>query len=713
MSFGTEGGICAILMRMTQHQKERKGRAGVPLTAFCALAFLSVGAVDVRHLDGLDLSGAYNACGDRLGVRQSAAGTPLTVAGQTHARGIGARAEGAVGFRLDGRATAFDARVGVDDCAAKLKRGDRQAQVVFRVWTDGKIAWTSPILSEGMRPVAVHVALEGVRELVLETSANAPWVAFDAGYGDWLDARITCADGAVVAPIAEPEATRQLGILTPPEKAEPQINGADIWGVRPGRPIVFRVATSGERPMRFSAKGLPDGVVLDAARGILRGVAPQRKGDYDIEVTAENAKGRATRTIRLAVGDMIALTPPMGWNSWNIWGSRFTGEHALAAARAMDATGLGDHGWAYINLDDFWEMNNSPHNKDRPDLRGPARDAEGRILPNPSFPDMKRLTDEIHALGFRAGLYSSPGPTTCGGCEGSYGHELLDATRWADWGFDYVKYDWCSYDEVIRDERGGRAWHDVDGWRDVRSASKVRPYSLMDDCLRQQNRDIFYSFCQYGMGHAEEWARESGANGWRIWEDMKDSWPWMWKSVESRLGADNYWKWAGPGCWIDLDMMIVGDQRSCGYTHPTFLTPNEQYTHVSLWCMIGSPLLVGCDLTKLDAFTRSLLVNDEVIAIHQDRLGKIARRVRRTDAEEVWARPLTGGFTAVALVNRYPFAREITVSFAELGLGGERWVKDLWRQKCEGRHSGTYTALVPAHATKLFKTRAVDCPKCE
>ena len=675
-------------------------------------AAMAAGAASVRYVDELDLSASYNCRGDKTGVRKSAAGTALSVASRTFERGIGARAEGAVGFRLDGRVMSFDARVGVDDCAMQLNRGDRRPMVVFRVWTDGKVAWTSPTLVDGRLPVEAHVDLSGVRELVLETTTDAPWGAFDVAYGDWLDARITCADDAEIAPLGGAETMRQLGVLTPPEKAEPRINGADVWGVRPGKPVVFRVATSGERPMRFTAKGLPDGVKLDAEKGILRGTAPAQKGDYDIEVTAENAKGRATRTIRLAVGDVIALTPPMGWNSWNIWGERFTGEHAREAARAMDASGLGDHGWAYVNLDDFWTMNNSPQNEDRPELRGPARDAGGRILTNPSFPDMKALTDDIHALGFRAGLYSSPGPTTCGGCEGSYGHELQDAAQWAAWGFDYVKYDWCSYDETIKDERGGKPWYDGT-WRDERGESKKRPYRLMQQCLAKQDRDILYSFCQYGMGHAEEWARETGASTWRVWEDMKDSWAWMWRSVESRLGAENYWKWSGPGCWIDLDMMLVGDQGSCGYVHPSFLTPNEQYTHVSLWCMLGSPLLIGCDLTKLDGFTRSLLVNDEVLAVSQDRLGKIARRVRRTDAEEVWSRPLSGGFTAVALVNKYPFAREITVTFAELGLGGERWVKDLWTQKCEGRHSGSYTALVPPHATKLVKTRPVDCPKCE
>ena len=160
-------------------------------------------------------------------------------------------------------------------------------------------------------------------------------------------------------------------------------------------------------------------------------------------------------------------------------------------------------------------------------------------------------------------------------------------------------------------------------------------------------------------------------------------------------------------------MMLVGQQYSFGFDHPTFLTPNEQYTHVSLWAMVGSPLMIGCDLTTMDEFTKSLLMNDEVIAVSQDRLGKTARRIRHTDAESVWVRPISGGFKAVALVNRSPIAREIRFTFKEIGLGGVCYVKDLWRQKCEGKHVGSYTALVPPHATKFVKTRPVDCEKCE
>jgi alpha-galactosidase len=320
---------------------------------------------------------------------------------------------------------------------------------------------------------------------------------------------------------------------------------------------------------------------------------------------------------------------------------------------------------------------------------------------------MKGLTDYIHSLGLKAGLYSSPGPLTCGRCEGSYGHELQDAESWAEWGFDYVKYDWCTYGDIFKKETEGVS-------EEERIKAYAKPYRLMNECLKKQKRDILYSFCQYGMGHAELWARESGANCWRSFGDLKDAWHWMELALEGRIGADNYWKYNGPGCWADPDMMIIGGQHSFGSDHPTFLTPNEQYTHVSLWCMIGSPLLIGCDLAALDAFTRNLLVNDEVIAVSQDRLGVAARRIRHTDAESVWTRPLADGSLAVALVNRYPLTREVKVSFEELGLdGGQFIVRDLWRQRCEGKHSGFYAVKVPPHATHLVRVKAKSCSKCD
>ena len=694
--------------------------------AFLVVSACAVFAADgsVSYVDSFDLSGATCGFGKRLLPLKSVDGHALTVSSNVYARGFGTHPESAIMFRANGKVESFDALVAIDDDASQLlsKKGYSTPAAQFRVWADGRIAWNSGDVKLWQKPVEAHVDLAGAKEIVLETTGGGEWTAYDAANADWLDARFTCADGAKIEPVNDPSLVVQLGRLTPAVRPEPRINGADIWGVRPGHPVIFRVATTGERPIRFSATGLPEGVTIDE-NGVLRGFAPKTPGNYDIAVTAENAKGKATRTIRLAVGDTIALTPPMGWNSWNTLAYRLTQEKAMAAAKAMDASGLADHGWSYVNLDDWWQMNTSgcarveSRKQDlggREDVVGPARDADGKIIPNRSFPDMKGLTEYIHSLGLKAGLYSSPGPLTCGRCEGSYGHELQDAESWAEWGFDYVKYDWCSFGDIFM--KAEKVKTEEEKERDARkgySENGARPYRLMNECLKKQKRDILYSFCQYGLEHAELWAREAGANCWRSWGDLKDSWHWMELALEGRIGADNYWKYNGPGCWADPDMMIVGQQFSFGSDHPTYLTPNEQYTHVSLWAMVGSPLLIGCDLTTLDDFTKNLLMNDEVIAVSQDRLGKTARRIRHADAESVWTRPLANGFAAVALVNRYPFAREIKVSFEELGLDGECWVKDLWRQKCEGKHSGFYFATVPAHATKFVKMRSVDCRKCD
>ena len=707
-----------------EHESDRPGsyrpssdnpRKRVLLDGFRRACELQVGQPSERFVDEFDLSEFPCGQGKRVLANKSVDGHPLTVGGVTYEHGFGARPESVVAFTANGGPLSFSAKVAIDDDAAKAGSGKSYGQpmATFSVWADGKVVWHSGYVKLGQKPVEAEVKLDGAKEIVLETSGGAQWTALDAANADWLDARFALGEGTQVAPLVDPARFLQPGILTPPEREEPQINGADIFGVRPGHPVIFRVATSGVRPMRFTAKGLPEGVTLDGANGVLRGTAPLKAGDYDVVVTAENAKGRATRTIRLAVGEKIALTPPMGWNSWNVWENRLTQANALASAKAMDRSGLGDHGWSYVNLDDFWEMNNEKCPPERPELKGPARNADGTIRPNPSFPDMKDLTDAIHALGFKAGLYSSPGRVTCGSCTGSLGHEMQDATSWAEWGFDYVKYDWCSYWEVFSKETGGRNMWDQACYDDLAiRESYVKPYRLMGECLKKQKRVILFSLCQYGMAHVEDWGASVGANCWRSWEDLKDSWHWLELAIESRIGA-HYEKYSRPGCWADPDMMIVGRQFSFGSDHPTFLTPAEQYTHVTLWAMVGAPMLVGCDLAELDAFTRNLLVNDEVIAISQDRLGKVARRIRHTDAESVWVRNLANGDIAVALVNRAPISHEIRVDFAAVGLEGVHYLRDCWTQRCEGRHAGFYVAEVPPHGVKLIRVKAKNCQKCD
>ena len=524
--------------------------------------------------------------------------------------------------------------------------------------------------------------LTGVNDLLL--AATAMLLAF----------------GATADAVREqPQDTPQLGILTPPEGKAPRINGARILGVRPGNPVFWRIPVTGERPMRFSVEGLPKGATFDAEHGIIGGAVAER-GTYEFTVVAENAHGRASRKWKLVVGDKIALTPPMGWNSWNCFNFSVTEKNIRDAADAMVSSGLADHGWTYVNIDDFWQ-NNPYRFKDDPTLQGAERKADGTINPNARFPDMKGLADYIHAKGLKAGLYSSPGPYTCGMCTGSWGHEWQDAKTYADWGYDYLKYDHCTYN--AKNFRRGMFTHKgVAGISGLERATL--PYRLMGEALASQKRDIVFSI--NAGGGAIPWGENVGANCWRTGGDFRDSWPQTVKIVESQ----SHWPYARPGAWNDPDMLIVGPISIGGVgtvgmtkTHPCTLTHNEQYTHISMWSILCSPLLIGCDLTKLDDFTRALLTNDEVIEVNQDELGAQAALVAKGPRTQVWAKPMHDGSLVFALFNTADTATRIAIDYGSLGLEGKWLVRDLWRQKDEGIFGLRYSAEVPGHATHLVR----------
>ena len=412
-----------------------------------------------------------------------------------------------------------------------------------------------------------------------------------------------------------------------------------------------------------------------------------------MRIVASNAWGYAERDFALKVGSDLCLTPPMGWNSWNIHGSRVTDADIRAAADGMVASGLADHGWCYVNIDDGWEIKPSSGEKVRHD--------DGTIIPNEKFPDMRSLAGYIHSKGLKIGIYASPGAETCGGYAGSLGYERRDAETYAEWGFDYLKYDWCSYSKVFEAETKGR---------EKTVEDYARPYRLMSEALRAQNRDIVHAFCQYGMGDVQSWGRAAGAQVWRSHVDLKDAWGALVKAVDSY--GDTAWKYTGPGFWCDPDMLVVGYLRTDKGLHWSDLTHNEQYTHMTLWCMLNAPLLLGCDLNRLDDFTKGLLMNDDVLSVSQDPLGKSARRVVRRDDMDVWIRPISGPAHVVAVVNRFPYTRDIRLDFESVDLPRKAWVKDLWRRTCLGLNEGGVTFSIPGHACMMVKV-VEDCPGCE
>ena len=652
----------------------------VPAAAFCAEIKLST----------LDLSGMQQGW-QKPQIDRSVEGHNLTIGPRTFGHGIGTHAESSWTLLLDGKAERFHAWVGIDGEVGE------KGSAEFKVLTDGKEAWSSGVLKGKGEAKEATVPLPGVKRLDLIVLEGQGGIDFD--HADWAEAVIVTAGAAPKPLAAVPE---EAVVLTPKPGPAPRLTGARVFGARPGSPFLHRLTATGTKPMTFSAEGLPPGVSLDASTGRLSG-ALAGQGEWKVKVTAKNAVGKAEGTLRVVGGDTIALTPPMGWNSWNCFASAVTDKHIRDAARTMAESGLADHGWTYINIDDFWQV--QPNSGDKT-LQGPPRGPDGRILPNPRFPDMKALTDYVHGLGFKIGLYSSPGPLTCGGCIGSYAHEKLDAATYAEWGFDYLKHDWCSYNPKLEKERPeplSYASNDPRflGLNESKNQRQYMiPYLAMQDALRSQKRDIVYSLCQYGMGDVWEWGARVDGNCWRTTGDINDSWSSM---SGIGFGQAGHERFSGPGHWNDPDMLVVGYVGWGPALHPTKLTPNEQYTHISLWSLLCSPLLIGCDLTKLDDFTTGLLTNDEVIEINQDPLGKQAARVFKDGDFEVWAKTMEDGSTACGLFNRGVMEKKVEVKLSDIGVAKAARLRDVWTQKDLPAPGETIAGALPRHGCRLFR----------
>jgi alpha-galactosidase len=615
----------------------------------------------------------------RTRANRSTQNREMSINGQRFADGLGTHAPAQLILNLQSNADTFSAKVGVDD-----EVGNGNGNVIFKVLGDKKTLYESPAMHAGDAAREINLSLKGVQKLTL--------IADSAGSGnerddaDWADAKII----GQTEPVAELAPREKPVILTPAPARTPRINSAKVFGVRPEHPFLFTIAATGDRPMTFAADGLPDGLQLDSASGQITGML-KGAGEHTVTLRAKNARGEAVQKFKIVCGSQIGLTPAMGWNSWNCFASAVTADKVKAAADAMVKSGLINHGWTYINIDDYWEVKPSATNDET--LQGPQRDAQGFIVPNPRFPDMKDLTGYVHSKGLKIGLYSSPGPLTCGRCTGSYEHEDQDAEQYASWGFDYLKYDWCSYAQIVRDQTGET--------RDNYTLDVLKkPYQLMREGLDKAPRDIIFSFCQYGMGNVWEWGAQIGGNSWRTTGDIRDTWGSMSGIGFNQAGHE---KFSGPGHFNDPDMLVVGMVGWGPKLHPTRLSPDEQYAHISLWCLLDAPLLIGCDMTQLDDFTLSLLTNDEVLEVDQDPLANQAGRVSKDGDLEVWAKNMEDGSKAVGLFNRGRTPAQVSANWSDLGLSGKQKVRDLWRQKDIGNFSDKFEATVPKHGVVLLR----------
>ncbi len=634
-------------------------------------------------LDRLDLSNM--SCGWQYYpvADKTVEGTSLSLGGKVYSRGIGTSPISAILINVDGNGKSFTAKVGLDDKALA------KSEASFFVLGDGKIIWRSGVMKKSDAPKTIDISLTGVEQLGLLVTGHIG----KGNLADWCDARLM-----MLKPVPDSVMVpgRDYYILTPRAPNYPMINSAKVFGVRPGDPFLFTVGASGARPMTFHARHLPDGLTLDPETGQITG-AIQERGDFRVTLIAQNKFGKAKQEFLIKAGNTIALTPPMGWNSWNAWGLSVNSHDVRSAVDAMVNDGLVDYGWSYVVIDGGWTVK---PNSTNPLLGGRSYNSEGMINPNRKFRHMKALSNFIHAYGLKLGLHTSPGPFTCSGLTASYGHERENAKRFKDWGVDFIKYDWCTYTRELKDSS---------------LESLEQPFLLMHRILGGIRRDIVLSINPGPIGRKKKpwtWGRKVGANMCRTTGDINDTW----RSV-SRIGfSQNYAKYAGPGYWNDPDMLVVGRLGWGMNLRPSKLTPNEQYSQMSLWCLLSAPLMLGCDLARLDPFTMNLITNREVLAVDQDPLGKEARCVYKRDGKEIWAKSLSDGAKAVGMFNvgrrrRKPAdyfswrgekkEANISINGAMVGIEGKFKVRDLWRQKNLGTFDGRFAAEVPYHGVEL------------
>lgn len=653
---------------------------------------LGLAAAETR-VETLELRETLQATWAVPRANEAAGGGPLRVGHAGFARGFGTAGGSRLELELDGRAGRFRASTGVDDSASPL------ATACFLLVGDGRVLHRGPWQQAGGRPVSVDVSVAGIRRLALVVEVRGEPYA----RADWLEPVVEH-EGA--APRAVPPVFER-GLVTPAApQPEPRFAATRIAGVRPGRPWLWRVGVIAAEPATVTVDGLPPGLTFNPATRVISGQAPAAPGDYLLRFRAATAGGRAEQAFHLVVGDTFALTPPLGWCSWYCMSGKVSAAWVRDAADALVRTGLADHGWTQVNIDDFWMTRPTPDDPrfarlraleqagrvpsyykavlDDPEFRGEARDARGRIRPNARFPDMAGLVDFLHARGLRAGIYSSPGVLTCGGCTGSFGHETEDAAQFAEWGFDYLKYDWCSYSlETPTLDRAD--------WQ--------APFARMGAALRAQPRDLVYNLCEYGRAEVWEWGAAVGAQSWRVAEDVVDTWGSISAAgfhVEACDAA------TGPGRWNDLDMLMLGRIGWNRRLHDVRLAPDEQRTQLALWSLRGAPLLLAGDPAALDDFTLSLLGNDEVLAVNQDPAARPARRVVLSPTLEAWIRPLADGAVAVGIFNRDEEAADVTVPWARLGLAAPARVRDLWRHAAAAG-GPNWTGTVPRHGVEFIR----------
>ncbi len=637
------------------------------ISVFVSSITLAQGNEKIVWLSTLDMSRMAQGSGTAK-IDTISAIKPLTISRQIFKKGISTLPKSYVWIDV-GDADKFSSYVGIDD---DMPNNGEKISYKFKIYGDEKLLWQSAEMHKDDSAEKVDINIKGVKKLILvvvNLNNNESKVQ-----ADWGDAYFTT-NGSSPKTIDPPR--NASIILTPKPDAKAKINGPKVYGCRPNNPFLYRIPATGVRPIIFSADNLPEGLSLNTSTGIITGLI-MNKGEYTVTLKAKNAFGKSSRLFKIICGDKLALTPTMGWNTWYAYYGNINDKLMRDAADSMISNGMADAGYQYVDIDDCWANAEKSNDKTRV---GTRRDPDGNILPNSNFPDMKTLTDYIHSKGLKTGIYSSPGLLTCATYTGSYDHEAKDAKRFAEWGFDLLKYDWCSYAKIAKN---------------TSDSERQKPYRLMGSILQQQHRDIIFNLCQYGMNSVWKWGAEVGGQSWRTGGDLGYRLNRLFEIAKRNAELGIY---VQPGAWNDPDYIQIG---YVGNT-PTKLIPEEQYSFMSLWCLLAAPLIYSGSLNKIDDFTLSILCNNEAIDINQDPLGKAAKVISKTDETFIMIKELEEGNKAIGLCNNSEIPVSITLLFKDAGLTGKQFIRNVWRHKNLGVFSKSFTATVPRHGVVLVK----------
>jgi alpha-galactosidase len=661
-------------------------------------------------LASLDLSKATQGFG-KPQPDKSVDGHPLTLGGTTYAHGFGTHSRGILAVALDGGAKRFTATVGIDD-----EVGGGKGSAEFQVLGNGrKTLWTSGLMHQGQPPKAVDVDLTGQKMVMLRVTDGGDGYEFD--HADWADAQF---DVTGTRPRTVILTAREPVIAMNAAPAQPEIHGPTAVGIRSSTPLLWTIPVTGKWPMTFSAVNLPIGLSLSPVGTITGTLA--KPGDYAVRVAARNGAGRAERVVHFVAGPTLAQTPPMGWNSYDAYGSNVNEAQTLANARYLRRN-MQPYGWQYVVVDYRWY---DPASATAPDNGEPGEvltmDDYGRLLPPANrFPSaangqgFQGLADQVHAMGLRFGIHIMRGiprsaVKTNLPIEGSL-YKAADAARTGD------TCPWCPDMVGVRgDTPAGQAYYDslfrlyaAWGVDFVKMDDTSSPYHADEiEAVRRAidkcGRSIVYSLSPGETPVTQGAHVASHTSMWRVSGDFWDGWNAL--DHEFALGA----KWrpfAAPGHWPDGDMLPLGHLslggRPVGRDRQTRFTHNEQMTLLSLWSLLPSPLMVGANLPDNDPWTLAVLTNPEVLVVNQDSLGAAGGAAASADGLEVWAKKMADGSLAVGLFNRGEIEDIVTADWSKLGITGRYAVRDLWLRKNLGRFKDKYAASVPSHGVVLLR----------